>query len=107
MIARNHERRVFLCVLIAGLPAAVISLVCLWTGEARPKVQWTLTALMVGFYLGFAGAARTPVPESCTMRIPRAEGERSQPGLCVACVRPVPLLNGGKAWRAVICCKSA
>lgn len=61
MIARNHERRVFFYVLFAGFPAVVISLVYLWTGDATPKVQWTLTVLIVSFYLGFAGAARTRV----------------------------------------------
>lgn len=61
MITRNHERRVFFYVLLAGFPAVVVSLIYLWTGDATPKVQWTLTVLIVSFYLGFAGAARTRV----------------------------------------------
>jgi two-component system, NtrC family, nitrogen regulation sensor histidine kinase NtrY len=58
---RNHERRVFYYVLLAGLPAVVIALALLWTGDWTPKVQWTLTVLIVSFYFGFAGAARTRV----------------------------------------------
>ena len=44
--------------LLAGLPATVTALCYLWLGDATPKVQWTLTLLMVCFWFGFAAAAR-------------------------------------------------
>ena len=49
-----HERRVALAALAAGLPAVIITEVLLWTGDFSPKVQWTLTLLVFGFWLGFA-----------------------------------------------------
>lgn len=48
-----HERRVLAYALLAGFPAVVTSLVILWTGDYTPKVQWTLTTLILGFWLGF------------------------------------------------------
>ena len=38
-----------------------ISLIFLWTGDSTPKVQWTLTVLIVTFCLGFALALRERV----------------------------------------------
>ena len=45
----------------SGLPGAAISLIFLWTGDYTPKVQWTLTVLIVTFCLGFAFALRERV----------------------------------------------
>ena len=42
-------------------PAALISLILLWTGDYTPKVQWTLTVFIVAFCLGFAFALRERV----------------------------------------------
>jgi len=47
--------------LVGGIPAIITSLVFLWGGDYTPKVQWTLTVLVVGFWLGFAFAARERV----------------------------------------------
>jgi nitrogen fixation/metabolism regulation signal transduction histidine kinase len=47
--------------LAAGLPAVVVSMAVLWFGDYTPKVQWTLTALIAGVWLGFAFAARERV----------------------------------------------
>ena len=47
--------------LASALPGAVISLVFLWTGDYTPKVQWTLTVLIVSVCLGFAFALRERV----------------------------------------------
>ena len=47
--------------LASALPGALISLVFLWTGDYTPKVQWTLTVLIVTFCLGFAFALRERV----------------------------------------------
>ena len=47
--------------LASALPGAAISLIFLWTGDYTPKVQWTLTVLIVTFCLGFAFALRERV----------------------------------------------
>ncbi len=45
----------------AALPGALISLIFLWTGDFTPKVQWTLTVIIVAFCMGFAFALRERV----------------------------------------------
>ena len=45
----------------SALPGALISLIFLWTGDSTPKVQWTLTVVIVAFCLGFAFALRERV----------------------------------------------
>jgi nitrogen fixation/metabolism regulation signal transduction histidine kinase len=44
--------------LLAGLPGAAVGLCLLWLGDFTPKVQWTLTVLIVSLWWGFALAAR-------------------------------------------------
>lgn len=56
-----HEQRIFYYALLAGLPAVVVSMACLWGGNSTPKVQWTLTLLIGGFWLGYALALRERV----------------------------------------------
>jgi nitrogen fixation/metabolism regulation signal transduction histidine kinase len=57
----SHDRRILLMALASALPGAMISLIFLWTGDYTPKVQWTLTVLIVTFCLGFAFALRERV----------------------------------------------
>ena len=45
----------------SALPGAAISLIFLWTGDYTPKVQWTLSVLIVTVCLGFAFALRERV----------------------------------------------
>ena len=47
----NHERRVFVLSLVAGLPAVVASLVLLHYGEYSTKVTWTVGTFIVGTWL--------------------------------------------------------
>jgi nitrogen fixation/metabolism regulation signal transduction histidine kinase len=47
--------------LMAGLPGVLISLYLLWKGDYAAKEQWTLTVLIIGFWLGFAFALRERV----------------------------------------------
>jgi nitrogen fixation/metabolism regulation signal transduction histidine kinase len=54
----SHERRVFVTALAGGLPGVLVGLVLLWGGDYTPKVEWTLSALIVGCWLGFASALR-------------------------------------------------
>src|SRR5256885_3994661 len=57
----SHDRRILLMAFASALPGAMISLIFLWTGEFTPKVQWTLTVIIVAFCLGFAFALRERV----------------------------------------------
>ncbi|HEX5474307.1 MAG TPA: ATP-binding protein [Vicinamibacterales bacterium] len=57
----SHDRRILLMALASALPGAVISLIFLWTGGYTPKVQWTLSVLVVTICLGFAFALRERV----------------------------------------------
>jgi nitrogen fixation/metabolism regulation signal transduction histidine kinase len=54
----NHEQRILLTALLGGLPATLISLILLWDRPYTIKVQWTLTLLICGFWLGFAFSLR-------------------------------------------------
>jgi two-component system nitrogen regulation sensor histidine kinase NtrY len=57
-----HEGRILLLALAAGLPAVVTSMIILWwLGDYTPKVQWTLSVVIVGAWWGFAAAVRERV----------------------------------------------
>ena len=57
----SHDRRILLMAFASALPGAAISLIFLWTGDWTPKVQWTLSVLIIAFCLGFAFALRERV----------------------------------------------
>ena len=57
----SHDRRILLMALASALPGAAISLIFLWTGDYTPKVQWTLSVLIISVCLGFAFALRERV----------------------------------------------
>ena len=42
----------------AAAPAAVIALIILWSGDYSAKVQWTLTIVIFGCFVGFISSAR-------------------------------------------------
>ena len=44
--------------LAAAFPAMVVALILLWVGDYSARLQWTLTFLMVVFWLAFALALR-------------------------------------------------
>jgi len=54
----SYDRRLLLLAFMTGLPGVVVSLVLLWTGGFTPKVQWTFTTLIIGFWWGFAFSLR-------------------------------------------------
>jgi two-component system nitrogen regulation sensor histidine kinase NtrY len=56
-----HEQRMRLLALGAGLPAVAIALVLLWMADYTPKVQWTLTVLILGIWWACASAIRERV----------------------------------------------
>ncbi|MCH7473739.1 MAG: PAS domain-containing sensor histidine kinase [Gemmatimonadetes bacterium] len=57
----SHDVRLFLMALAAGLPAVVVAMVLLWTGQWSARVQWTLSVFMVSSWLGFALVLRAQV----------------------------------------------
>jgi len=57
----SHDRRLFFLALVSGLPAVIVSLVLLWTGDFAPRVQWTLTAVILTVWLGFVSEIRQRV----------------------------------------------
>ena len=52
----TYERRLFLLVLLGGLPAVLASMILLWEGGYTPKVKWTVTLVVLSFWFGVAGA---------------------------------------------------
>lgn len=57
----SFESRVLAYALLAGLPGTLLALVLLWTNDYRPKVEWTFTIFVVGFWLAYAFALREKV----------------------------------------------
>ncbi len=58
----THDQTVFLYALLGGAPGAVIVLVTLWMSDAyAPKIQWTVSLLVAGCWLGFSLAVRMRV----------------------------------------------
>jgi PAS domain S-box-containing protein len=57
----NHEIHVLLVALAAGLPAVVIALWLLWVGGFSARLQWTLTAFTLLWWVWFAAAAKARV----------------------------------------------
>jgi len=54
----GFEGRLLLLALTGGLPGSVVALWLLWSGDFTPKVQWTLSILILCSWVGFALAAR-------------------------------------------------
>ena len=54
----RFDQRILILALVAGLPALAVALILLWTGDYTPKVQWTLTVLIVGVWTGCSFSVR-------------------------------------------------
>src|SRR5437588_1080420 len=54
----RFDQRILLLALAAGFPAALVSLILLWTGSYTPKVQWTLSVVIVGVWTGCSFSVR-------------------------------------------------
>jgi len=54
----RFDQRILLLALASGLPAALVALILLWTGDYTPKVQWTLTVFVVGVWTGCSFSVR-------------------------------------------------
>src|ERR1700682_4615457 len=57
----SHENRLSWLAFGAAAPAMLIALLILWFGDYTVKVQWTLTILIGGFFLGYLTSAREHV----------------------------------------------
>ena len=57
----SHERQVTILALVTGLPALVVALVLLWSGDYPARTQWTITIALIIFALGCAIALRERV----------------------------------------------
>jgi nitrogen fixation/metabolism regulation signal transduction histidine kinase len=53
-----HEDRLTWITMGAVLPGAIVALIIIWFGGYTPKIQWTLTLLIVGCAAGFISSAR-------------------------------------------------
>jgi two-component system nitrogen regulation sensor histidine kinase NtrY len=57
-----HEQRMLLLALASGLPAVITVMIILWwQGDYTPKVQWTLTVVVLGGWWACAVAVRDRV----------------------------------------------
>jgi len=54
----RFDQRILLLALASGFPAALVALILLWTGSFTPKVQWTLTVLVIGVWAGCSFSVR-------------------------------------------------
>jgi len=57
----SHDRRLFFMALLSGFPAALVSLILLWTGDFPPRVQWTLTTVILAVWLVLVSEIRQRV----------------------------------------------
>src|SRR5437588_7475676 len=57
----RFDQRILFLALAAGLPAALVALILLWTGDYTPKVQWTLTVFIIGVWAGCSLSVRQRV----------------------------------------------
>jgi nitrogen fixation/metabolism regulation signal transduction histidine kinase len=55
------DRRLLLMALAAGFPGVLVSMILLWNGSFSAKDEWTLTVVIIGFWLGFSFALRERV----------------------------------------------
>ena len=58
MRSLTYEHRIQLLALAAGLPGSLIAILLLWFGDYSSQTAWTLTVLIVIFWLGFATSLR-------------------------------------------------
>jgi two-component system, NtrC family, nitrogen regulation sensor histidine kinase NtrY len=58
MKSLSYEHRIQLLALAAGLPGSLISILLLWFGDYSSQTAWTLTVLIIIFWLGFAISLR-------------------------------------------------
>jgi nitrogen fixation/metabolism regulation signal transduction histidine kinase len=55
----TYDQKILLYTLLAGAPAVLVSMGFIWLGDWSAKVEWTLTLLIIGFWLGFSASVRS------------------------------------------------
>ena len=55
------DQQIFVLALAAGTPGAATALWILWTEPYTPKVQWTLSVIILTTLFGLAASVRTRV----------------------------------------------
>jgi nitrogen fixation/metabolism regulation signal transduction histidine kinase len=55
------DQQIFTLALGAGIPGALTSLIILWTGDYTPKVQWTLSVVILTALFGLAASVRSRI----------------------------------------------
>src|SRR5579864_1656297 len=60
-MASTHERQVTRLALAGGIPALIVALWLLWSGDYTSRVQWTLSVIVVVAWLAFAFSVRERV----------------------------------------------
>lgn len=77
----THDRRILLLALGAGLPAVAVSMILVWGGDYTPKVQWTLSLLILGCWLALSFSVRervvTPLQTLSNLLAALREGDYS------------------------------
>jgi nitrogen fixation/metabolism regulation signal transduction histidine kinase len=77
----THDLVVFLLALGAGFPAVAVSMILVWGGDYTPKVQWTLSLLILGSWLGLSLSVRervvTPLQTLSNLLAALREGDYS------------------------------
>src|SRR5207247_8563267 len=77
----RYERRIVTLALLTGLPAVILALVLLWSGDFAARTQWTLTILLVAVWLAFVGVVRErvvrPLQTSSNMLAPLRDSDFS------------------------------
>src|SRR6202171_1443264 len=71
-----HEQRILMLALVSGAPAVLTCMLMLWLGDHTPKVQWTLTVVIVAFWLGFCFGLRERVASPLRTRANLLEAMR-------------------------------
>src|ERR1051326_8824224 len=56
-----YEQRIQLLALAAGLPGSLVAILLLWFGDYSSQTAWTLSLLIIVFWLGIAFALRNRV----------------------------------------------
>lgn len=59
--SRTHEQRVVMLALLVGLPGVATSLGFVWLGGYTPRVQWTVSVLLVAAWVGGTVALREQI----------------------------------------------
>ncbi|PWT88935.1 MAG: PAS domain-containing sensor histidine kinase [Acidobacteria bacterium] len=57
----TFEKRILVSAILAGLPSSALVLGYLWFSDFTPKLQWTITLLIVCLWMGFAFSVRRQV----------------------------------------------